>query len=307
MRAGVIGLGSMGKNHVRNYFEIDDIDFIAVADIDKNRVDKMLNMYNGNEKKRIEGYTDYTELLNKNLDLVSIVTPTTTHANIAIDFCNNGVHCLVEKPISYDIISGKKVIDAAEKNNVKLMVGHIETFNPAVIKTKELIHSGILGNILFISAKRLGPFVSRITDVGIVIDSMTHDIGVICYLMNQTPKDIFCRLRGIRNKKGDFAFILMDFENFSSSIESNWFSPFQIRTIEITGTKSILKMDYQKQKVEIFNDEWHMVSMEQYKEPLRIELEHFIECVQNDKIPYVSGLDGLKILEIALIAEKGVL
>lgn len=305
IRAGVVGLGSMGKNHARNYYEMNNVELVAVADVRNEEVEKVISTYSGGDKPKINGYTDYTKLFDETLDVVSIATPTTTHADIAIDFCNHGIHCLVEKPISYDIISGREMVTTAEKNNVKLMVGHIETFNPAVIKTKEVIDSGLLGNILFISAKRLGPFVPRITDVGIIIDSMTHDIGVICYLMSQKPKDIFCRLRGIENKKGDFAFILMDFVNFSSSIEANWFSPFQVRTIEITGTKSILKMDYQKQKVEIFNNEWHIISMDKYKEPLRVELDHFIECVEKDKKPFIDGYEGLEILQIAIAAEKG--
>ena len=303
IRAGVVGLGSMGRNHVRNYYEMNNVDLVAIADINEQTAKSVVSLYNEKDRYQPMVYTDYRELLNENLDIISIATPTITHSDIAVFFCDSGVNCLVEKPISHNTGEAWKIVDAAKKNNVKLAIGHIETFNPAVRKVEEILKSDLMGDILFMSTKRLGPAVPRITDVGIVIDSMSHDIGVVRYLAKKEPENIFSRLRSIKNNKGDCAFLLIDFPEFSASIEANWFTPYQVRTLEITGTKSILKMDYITQKVEIFNNEWHMISMEEKKEPLRIELEHFVDCVINNKTPLIDGDEGIKILEIAIAAE----
>jgi len=239
IKVGVVGVGSMGINHVRNYYEMDNVELVGISDIDIDRTKDVAIKY------ETKVFNNYKELIGK-VDAVSIAVPTIYHKRVAIDFCKGGVNCLVEKPISFNIKDAKDIINTAEKNNVILMVGHIENFNPAVIKVKEIIDEGLLGQILTISTKRIGPFVKRIVDVGIIVDTVTHDIGVIRYLAGKEPSDIFSKFGGIKNKKGDHALIVLDFDDFFASMEVNWFTPYQVRNLVITGTEGVVIMEHKK-------------------------------------------------------------
>lgn len=297
INVAVVGVGSMGTFHARNYSEMEGVKLVGVVDTNYEIAQEVANKYN------TKAFSNYIDLLKEEtLDAVSIAVPTTLHKTVAIDFCNQKVNCLVEKPIASNIEDAKQIIEAAEKNNVKLAVGHIENFNPVVRKVKEIIDKETLGKILLISTKRVGPFAARIFDVGIVVDSATHDIGVIRYLAEKEPVHIFSRVGNIINKNGDHAIIVLDFQDFFASIEVNWFNPVRLRTLTITGTKAILVMDYITQQIELYDSEWKTISQLEKKEPLKLELDHFLDCIQNNKQPLVDGYEGLKILEIALKA-----
>ena len=298
IRVGVVGVGEMGEHHVRVYNEIEDTDLVGIGDVNDRRVKDIADQY------RTKAFTDYKDLLREDLNAVSIAVPTILHKKVAIDFIREGVNCLIEKPIASSIEDAREIIKEAEKNNAKLAIGHIERFNPAVMKLKEIIEKGILGKMLLISTRRVGPFVPRITDVGIIVDSATHDIDVIRYLVGKEPVNIFVKSGGIKNKKGDHAIVVLDFGDVSASIEVNWFTPHKVRSLVATGTEGIAYLDYLKQEVVIYNSEWKMIPKIERKEPLKVELEHFLECLKNNKKPLVNGYEGLKVLEIAIKAER---
>ena len=298
IRVGGVGVGEMGQNHVRVYNEIENADLVGIADVNERRVKEIANQH------KTKAFTDYKDLLREDLDAVSIAVPTILHKKVALDFIRGGVNCLIEKPIASSIEDAKEIIKEAEKNDVELAIGHIERFNPAVTKLKEIIEKGILGKILLISTRRVGPFVPRIKDVGIVADSATHDIDVVRYLVGKEPIGIFAKSGGIKNKKGDHAIVILDFGDVSASIEVNWFTPHKVRSLVATGTEGIAYLDYLKQEVEIYNAEWKMIPKIERKEPLRVELEHFLECVKESKKPLVNGYEGLKVLEIAVRATQ---
>ena len=298
LRVGVIGVGTMGKNHARVYNEMENADLVGIADVNERRVKEIANQH------KTKAFTDYKDLLDEDLDAVSIAVPTVFHKKVALDFIKEGVNCLIEKPIAINIEDAKEIIRETEKNNVKLAIGHIERFNPAVTKLKEIIEKGILGKMLLISTRRVGPSVPRIKDVGIIVDLATHDIDVVRYLIGEEPVNIFAKSGGIKNKKGDYAIVLLDFGDVSASIEVNWFTPHKVRSLVATGTEGIAYLDYLKQEVIIYNSEWEMIPKIERKEPLKVELEHFLECVKEDKEPRVNGYEGLKVLEIAIKAER---
>jgi len=296
LKAAVIGLG-FGRHHTKIYSEMEGIELVGVSDTNqdmKHIADKHHTIFTEN----------YRDLLHADLDLVSIVVPTTKHHKISLDFLSHGINCLVEKPISFTIDEGKEMVKVAKENNVKLAIGHVETFNPAVVKAKKIIVDGIIGEIIHISTRRVGPFVSKILDVGIVVDVATHDIGVIRYLLEKEPTDIISKLRCIRNKKGDYAIILMDFDGISAVVEANWYTPHPLRDLNITGTKGVIHVDYRTQEIIVYTSEWELIPKVDEGEPLLLEIKHFVDCIKNDKIPLVSGEEGLKILEIAVEAEK---
>ena len=297
-RLGVVGVGAMGQNHVRVYNEIEDAELVGIADVRERRLKEIAN------QNKTKAFTDYKELLNEDLDAVSIVVPTSLHKKVALDFIREGVNCLVEKPIASNVEDAKEIIKEAEMNNVKLAIGHIERFNPAVTKLKEIIENRVLGKVLLISTRRVSPFVSRITDVGIIVDSATHDIDVVRYLVGKEPINVFAKSGRVENKKGDHAIVLLDFGDVSASIEVNWFTPHVVRSLVATGTEGIAYLDYLKQEVEVYNSEWKMTPKIERKEPLKIELEHFLESVKENKDPLVNGYEGLKVLVIAIRAEN---
>lgn len=296
IKVGVVGMGAMGQNHARVFSQMG-CELVGVADINLGKAKEIAGLY------KTRYYSDYKELIHE-VDAVSIVVPTTLHLRVARDFIEHGVHCLVEKPISSALEEAAEMVQAAKDNHVKLMIGHIERFNPAVIKLKQLIDESALGQLIQISTRRVGPSVPRIRDVGIIIDSATHDIDVISYLVGMEPTSIFSRFGRFRNKKEDHAIIIMDFNEVIASIEVNWFTPHKVRTLVATGSEGIAYLDYIEQEL-IMHNSHDQVNIEVEKaEPLRLELEHFVKCVETDTQPLVDGYRGMKVLDIALKASK---
>jgi len=239
------------------------------------------------------------------VDAVSIAVPTSLHREVALEFIENGVSVLVEKPIAESIENAQEIMRAAKKNNVTLMVGHVERFNPAVLKLKEAISQGLLGEIVTMNAKRVGPMVVRIADVGVIIDLAVHDIDVMSFLADSRVKEVYAKARNVKHpaKVDDYALILLGFDKgMDGVIETNRLTPHKTRTLNIVGTKGIAYLDYINQSLVVYDEEWVKEAKIQKQEPLRNELEHFIKCVEEKKVPLVGGEDGLHALEVAVKA-----
>jgi UDP-N-acetylglucosamine 3-dehydrogenase len=294
MKVGVVGVGSMGQNHARIYSGMKGVDLVGVVDSDAARGKWVAETY------KTKALSDYRDLLREGIDAVSVVVPTSLHFEVASFFLKNGVDCLVEKPITPSLEEGKALVDLAKEHGKKLMVGHIERFNPAVQKAKQIIQEGLLGKVLIISTRRVGPYSPRITDVGIIIDLATHDIDVARYLTGKEPNDIWSAYGSIKHTKEDHALLLLDFGGCAACVEVNWFTPHKVRTAVITGTGGIAYMDYIEQALTVYNSEWKMEPKIEKEEPLKNELKHFVECVTTGKEPLVNGEEGLKTLGVAL-------
>jgi len=297
MKVGVIGAGSMGRHHARVYRELG-AELIGIADIDKKTAGEIADKY------KTRAFTNYEQLLDEGLDAVSIVVPTLLHNEIALNAISRNINVLVEKPIADTIEKSREIISHARSSKVLLMVGHIERFNPAVSKLKEIIDDGVLGDLITLSSRRVGPFVERVTDVGIIIDIGTHDIDIARYIVGAEPLETFSKLRGIKHRKGDCAFIILEFEKVTASIELNWFTPHRVRSLVVTGSKGIAYADYSEQSVTIYNSGWKMEPKIRKEEPLKLELSHFLHCIESGQKPLISGEEGLKTLEIALDVER---
>lgn len=292
LRVGVVGLGVMGQHHARLYSQID-CELVGVADSNPERAKEY------GEKYRIPYYTDYHELLSR-VDAVSIAVPTTMHYEVAIEFLKNSIHCLIEKPIAFSLAEADEMIAAASVYKVNLAIGHIEMFNPAVLKLKKIMDEGTLGKPLIISTRRVGPFVPRIRDVGVVIDSATHDIGVVRYLIGKEPVSSFSRVGSLKHTREDHAIIVLDFEDSTACIEVNWFTPHKVRTLVVTGSEGIANLDYIDQKLVVHNSHYVEVEDIQKTEPLKLELEDFLSSINKGGKPAVDGFEGREILRIAL-------
>jgi UDP-N-acetylglucosamine 3-dehydrogenase len=315
LRAAVIGVGAMGGNHVRVYSEMDDTELVAVADVNEKTAK------NATEHIKCNVYGDHKKLLKEeDIDLVSISVPTKYHKEVALNCIELGIPTLVEKPIADTVDNAREMIQRAEKNNTKLMVGHIERFNPAVIELKRRLDRNELGRIFEISATRIGPFPNRIRDVGVVIDLAVHDIDIMRYLTGSEVKRLYAETEHkIHTKHEDLLSGLIKFKNNVIGVMSvNWLTPEKIREISITGERGMFLVRYLTQELYFYENieasrngytysdmlmgvtEGDITNIRiKKKEPLKAELEYWTECVRKDREPLVSGEDGLKALDLA--------
>ena len=295
LNVGVIGTGVMGEHHARIYDQSNKTKLIGVADTDKKLANQTAKKYH------TKAYTDHKKLLEQNLDAVSIAVPTKIHREIALDAIEAGVHVLLEKPIADTLKHADEIIKKTEEKNIKLLIGHIERFNPAIAAFKK--KQDKLGKIVSISARRVGPNNPRIRDVGVITDLGVHDIDVMSYIYGEKVLNVHANAGAILHKFEDHAAILLGFSNGNAgTIETNWLTPHKVRKLTITGTHDIAYVDYIKQKVKFFTDQgFDLIKLEK-REPLRIEINHFIDCIQNNKKPLVGGAEGRHALNVALAA-----
>jgi UDP-N-acetylglucosamine 3-dehydrogenase len=299
LRAGVIGVGAMGKNHARLYSELPGVKLVGVSDVNEALATSIAQTYG------CRPYIDYHDLLGENLDALSIVVPTTLHQMVALDAIKRGINVLMEKPIADTVENADEIIKAARERGVKLMVGHVERFNPAIMKLKGLIDNGLLGNIVSISAKRVGPYNPRIRDVGIIVDLGTHDIDIMSYLYGEEVKEVYATAGTVVHSHEDHAIITLNFHNGGSGvIDTNWLTPHKVRNLTVIGSQGIAEVNCIEETLRIFDQEWIRDAKIEKEEPLKLELLHFIDCVQHDRKPLVSGEDGRHALEVAIAAVK---
>ncbi|CAG1001478.1 MAG: myo-inositol 2-dehydrogenase [Candidatus Methanoperedens nitroreducens] len=297
MKVAVIGGGAMGQHHIRIYREMKDVELVGICDTDRDRAISLAKTNNTTP------YFDHNELLKQDLDAVSVVVPTTFHSRVALDVINSGTHLLVEKPIADTLKNADTMINAAHDAKVKLMVGHIERFNPAVSKLKEIVDSGMLGKIVSISSRRVGPFNPRIRDVGIIMDLGVHDIDVISYLYGRKINEVYTIAGKDIHSFEDHASILLRCDtNLSGMVETNWLTPHKIRNLTAIGLKGVAYLDYIKQAVELHDEAWVRTAKVEPKEPLKNELEHFIKSVRDNTAVISNGETSRHALEVAMAA-----
>jgi len=296
IKIGVIGAGVMGGHHIRNLSSMD-VELVGLSDIDKNRVKELSTTY------KTKGFLDYKELVKEGIDAAVVAVPTKLHKTVCDYLIDNGVNVLVEKPIADTVENAKDMITKAKKEGVKFSVGHIERFNPAVQKLKQLIKNDTLGKVVTMSSKRVGPYNPRIRDVGIIVDLGVHDIDIMSYLLEEKVKTVYATGGKRIHPFEDFATILMTFGNSSTGlIDTNWHTPHKVRSLTVVADKGIAEVDYIDQKLVLYDKEWMKEAKIERKEPLSLELECFIEYLKKDIEPPVSGEEGLHALQVAISA-----
>lgn len=287
----------MGQHHVRIYADHNDTELVGIADPDAKRGAELAQKY------ATTHYTDYLDLLNQDLDAVSIATPTVLHHDIALAAIEAGIHVLVEKPIAHSIEAAKDLKRAAEEKGVTLMVGHIERFNPVVARLKKHIDDGVFGDIVHMSAKRVGPFDPRIKDVGIIIDIGVHDIDIMSYLYGSKIDGTYAIAGNGGTDIETHAQVSLKFENGASGIiETNRLTPRKIRELTVTGTKCVATADYINQTLDVKNGKWESNEDLVKQEPLKCEIDHFLDCAQTGQVPMISADHGIHALEVAMAA-----
>jgi UDP-N-acetylglucosamine 3-dehydrogenase len=313
MRVAVIGTGQMGRNHVRAYASIKDVDLVAISDLNIKIGKKVAKEF------KTKFYQDYKEMLEKEkIDAVSVCVPTKFHYAVAKYTINKKINTLLEKPITMNVKDGNDLLQRAKKAKVKLLVGHIERFNPAVIKVKEMIEAKALGDVIAVMSRRVGGFPPQIDDANIAVDLSIHDIDIVNYLLNDKPRKIYVnKQKNHINKREDSVEFFLKYKKASAFLQANWITPVKIRKLNITGKEGYLEMDFVSQEITFYKSNYHKFlkrfkTFSDYvlefskpkrikvsvvkKEPLKEEILYFLNCIQNNvKINSQFAVDALGI------------
>jgi len=304
IKIGVIGYGYWGPNIVRNFQNIKGCQVKMVADLASRHLEGI---------KTTQNYRDI--LKNPQIKAVAIATPAVTHYSLIKESLLAGKHVFTEKPLVLKVNQGKELIALAKRKKRTLMVGHTFEYNPAVRKIKEILKRGDLGKPLFIYSKRLslGPIRS---DVSVIWDFAFHDISIITYLLDKEPVRVSAREKYLLRKNvADAGFIEMEFpNNITAQISVSWFYPIKERGTVIIGSKKMLVYDdtNSEKPLVVYHHQgsnWLVKPKISYpkvkkEEPLRIECQHFIDCIRKKKTPLTDGQRGLKIIKILAAVQK---
>lgn len=318
LRAGVVGLGMMGRNHVRVWDEtIEGVDLVAVADPDHAAVVRATT------GRRARGFADLERMFaEEELDLVSIVAPTRLHLSVTLAALRAGANVLVEKPIAATREEALQMMEAATAAGRMLTVGHIERFNPAIRELRRRLADGELGRIFQINATRLGPFPARIRDVGVVVDLAPHDLDIMRYLVGSEPVRIYAETeRRIHTDHEDLFNGIIKFANgVVGVLDINWLTPTKRRMLTVTGERGMYVADYLAQNLVFYAnldaaDTWinrgaggsistvaegEMTRRSvRREEPLAIELREFANAVRDGGPPPVDPHDAMVALLLA--------
>ena len=306
VKAGVVGVGQMGRYHVGVYSELFNVELVGVADTNWERAQTLAEKYN------TQAYDTYRELLGR-VDVVSIAVPTSLHYAVASEFLKAGVHVLLEKPIAHTMEEARELFRLATANKVVLHIGHVERFNGAIQELKKIVHDPWL-----IESRRLGPFVSRIKEEGVILDLMIHDIDIILSLVHSPVRQIYALAKSIYSKHEDLANVQICFQNGCiANIVASRATEIKIRTMAITQRDAYIVLDYTDQDIRVHRQasSEHIITRGalRYRQeslierifvhkdnPLKLEVKHLIDCATQGAGRAVSVDGELRSLRVAL-------
>ncbi len=312
IKVAVIGAGMMGKNHLKTYKNMNGVELVGVYDIFPEACKTAADMFG------IKAFSSLEEVA-KNVNAVSVVTTSVTHADVGEFFLNKGIHCLIEKPLATTEAECKRLIDAAKANNVTLLVGHIEQFNPAVEQMHKILSD--TSKICSITAQRMSAASGRITDVDVSMDLMIHDMEVIQSLVKSPVANVHAAaVRTPSSPKGkDYITAVIEFENgVTANLTSSRITQARVRTLSVTTDTNYIDMDFINQSINVHTQgrmpyvnqeeipDWMHYglkgSVEQLfiptNQPLQAELTHFLNCVNGKETPRISGESALEALRV---------
>jgi len=297
----VVGTGFWGRNHARVFKELEETELLAVCDTNAERAKSVAKQF---------GVTPYTNtgrmLKRKDIEAASICTWSTSLAKEALKALEAGRHVLVEKPMAASAKQARKLLETADKEGLHLTVGFLMRFIPGIQHIKKAVENKTIGELVCATAKRVSEWPERVGDVGVVKDTAIHDVDIMRHLFDEEPIAVYAKIGNMKHKKfEDYAQIMLTFEGGKSAfIESNWLTPYKTRVLTVTGSSAIMKLDYVTQELTIEDAKETVQPRYPWQEPLKLELQHFSNCILKKEKPLITGMDGLKALEIAEAALK---
>lgn len=295
VKIGVVGVGHLGQHHARILNEIEGANLVGISDVNEEAGKAAA------EKYGVKYFKDFHDLA-KEVEAVTVVVPTFLHHDVAKYFLQNNIHTFIEKPITKTLEDANDLVATAGEKQLTLQVGHVERFNAAMIKLQSLVE-----NPRFIECQRLCAFSNRIQDVGVVLDLMIHDIDIVLSLVKSPVKSIVATGIPVLTNHEDIANAHILFENGCiANLTASRISEDKVRKLRVFELDKYMSLDHAEQTITLAHkssEEQKIVceSLEiQKTEPLRKELEHFINCIQEKKKPLVTYKDGKNALEVAL-------
>jgi predicted dehydrogenase len=321
LRMGVIGYGYWGPNIVRNIRSIDNAELVSVCDKSAAALKRAARGYPG-----VHLTTDFGEVLRSpEIDAIAVVTPVWTHYELAKSALENGKHVFVEKPFTSAPWQAEELIELADRKGLKIMVDHTFLFSGAVKKIREIVDAGTLGPLYYFDSTRvnLGLFQH---DVSVVWDLAPHDLSIMDHIIREEPEALVATGANHFNGHADMAFLTIYFpRNIVAHINVNWLSPVKVRTTLIGGKDKMLvwndleadeKIKVYDKGVQITNGESVYDLLVSYRsgdvwapkcdqtEALKIELQYFMDCILNDRVPMNDGIAGLRVVKLLDAADQ---
>jgi predicted dehydrogenase len=293
IRAGVVGVGSIGRNHARIYSDLPGVEFAAILDTNPEAASLICHQYG---TKAAAALPDFADLV----DVATVSTPTADHYEIGKFLLNQGKHLLIEKPITETPDQAEELVRLAKERSVILQVGHVERFNPVLSALEQR-----LARPRFIEAHRLSPYPFRSVEIGVVLDLMIHDLEIILHLVRSPVKTIDAVGVPVLSKGEDIANARIRFQNGCvANVTASRISPEKMRKIRVFKEDAYLSLDYQNQSAELFRLVDGRITRETVEvdkdEPLKRELQSFVECSRRGIQPVVSGSEAAAALELAI-------
>ena len=292
----VIGTGFWGKNHARIFNDLKSTELKAVCDVDLMRAKAV------GEQFGVKAYKNSSRMLkNEGIEAVSVCTWSTKLATEARKALKAGKHVLVEKPMANRTKQAEELVKISERNELHLTVGFLMRFIPGLQNIRESIEKKTIGKLVCATAKRVSQWPERIGDIGVVKDTAIHDIDVMRYISNEDPNAVYAKTGNMKHRKfEDYAQIMLTYKDGRSAfLESNWLTPYKTRVLTVTGSAAIMRLDFMTQELWIESKKENLQPRYSWKEPLRLELQHFADCLLKKKKPLITGIDGVKALKIA--------
>lgn len=323
IKIAVIGCGYWGPNLIRNFYSLSECQVKTICDIDNQRLAHIESLYSG-----IKTTTDFNLVVNDaEIDAIAIATPVQFHYEMAKKSLQAGKHTFIEKPLASSTAECRELIEIAKSNELTIIVGHTFVYSPPVRKVKEIVSRGALGEIQYISARRLNLGLFQ-TDINVTWDLAPHDISIILYVLGIYPTSVNCQGKAHVNPDiEDITTLTLNFDNdLFATIQSSWLDPNKIREMTFVGSRRMLVYDdlEPNEKIKIYDKRvetppyydtfaefqysYHYGDMyspylKQY-EPLKMECQHFLDCIKIGKKPESCGYEGLKVVEILETASE---
>lgn len=323
MNVAVAGCGYWGPNLIRNFSSLPGCRVKQVCDTEENRLAHMKKLY-----PSVGTTTKFEDLVNdKELDAIVVATPVHLHHGLGKKSLLAGKHTFIEKPMATSSADCEELVSLAAKKNLTLMVGHTFIYSTPVRKIKEIVDSGEIGEVQYISSRRLNLGLFQ-KDINVTWDLAPHDISIILYLIGRPPASVNCQGKAHVNLCiEDVTNMSLNFDNGGFAIiHSSWLDPNKVREMIIVGSKKMIVYNDNEplEKIKIYDKrveapphydtfaEFHYsyhygdahIPYLQQVEPLKVETQHFLDCIRNEKKPETSGLDGLRVVQILEAASR---
>lgn len=329
VRVGIIGLGYWGPKLARNFHSLETARVALASDLRQDRLDDLQAHY-----PDIEVTRDYREMLNGHVDAVVIATPVHTHYKLAKEALLAGKHVMVEKPITSDSLQAQELLEIAGEKNLRLMVGHTFLYNPAVVKVRDLVRSGELGQVYYLNGTRVNLGLLQ-PDINVMWDLAPHDISILNFILGARPVKVSAVGAVYINKNRtlpEVVYVNLRYENdILANLRVSWLDPVKMRRLTVVGSKKMLVYDdiSENNKITLYDkgvevppysvteDEFRAsyrngpeeVIPLDWVEPLKAECSRFIDCIrketcQRDCIQCTDGKNGLQIVRILESAQR---